>query len=293
MGIFGTFLAAVVLTFGIYVPPASAKANPSTNTGSPSPQGPSNCSPSSPDPQKVLAPGQPLQIQLIMPPQAEKPEPPKSFTEVWGAVIVGCMSAVVAIGGLFVATSTVNKQVKASESSMNHQLENELKKIDEQNKNRKKGLLMFLAVETFHLESRTSTLKNQTRNFNPTNDEELKRLRISLPRVLETDWSDLALLDDSLLLSYVTLLTQGLQRLERRLEYLLSRSPDRRSDDPISLKYFQEMSSLFEDCERTARKILEQLKDTSEILRSQINDLEERERIDQTGVTTEPRSETT
>jgi hypothetical protein len=183
---------------------------------------------------------------------------------------------------------------------------NELEKIETQYQNqlqfeiskdgrRKKSLLSVLAVEIFGLKRRASVLFQQTQvpfeKTYPTgpdgfvkitirqspHDEELKRLKTPIPEALNTSWSDLALLNDPVLLSDITGLKQLLQRLERRLDYVLSQTPERRATDTVSVGYIAEIPGLFKESENTAVRLLGKLKNTSEDLSKQITNLEHHE----------------
>jgi hypothetical protein len=264
--------------------------------------------------QEPLSQRQPSQIQVTLPTQlVVKTEQTKSFAEVWGPIIAPAATLIAALVAGFFGVNVVSKQIRASKESLKTELEselskhsNDLEKIETQYRNqlqfeiakderRKKSLLSVLAVEIFGLKRRASVLFQQTQmpfeKIYPTgpdgfititirqspHDEELKRLSTPIPEALNTSWSDLALLNDPVLLSDITGLKQLLQRLGRRLDYVLSQTPERRAIDTVSVGYIAEIPDLFKESENTAVRLLVKLKNTSDDLSKQITNLEDHE----------------
>lgn len=233
-----------------------------------------------PEFQRALAPGQPLQIQLIVPQKEAEAGSAKTILGWVGAIVALCsvVAGYISLGKQIRAgRENIDKQIKSSQENIEKQIdaarnvigiqfENQVAIIDEQRKSqriveeeneiRKKiSVLTVIVHEMNYLRRVASDISGGDPLFLSFSDGEIKRVEIDFPDILRIDWLELSLIADPDIFQNIFALRRIFQRLSRRINYILSLKAEERGSDPTSAEYLGDIGGVLASCSKAAERL--------------------------------------
>lgn len=154
------------------------------------------------------------------------------------------------------------QQLESAMENQRRQFEQELARRKEEEDRKTRSLVISVAIDSIVIAARTEVYADQVKEYTELTENNIERLRISIPPSLNPDWQHVYLFVTARALGRIRRLTTIVERANRRLNQLNS---FRKQQAVVPAEQFKdhlnELAALYAVCSRAADETITQLKE--------------------------------